>query len=59
MNIPAFDITFLFQLINTMLLLFILLGIPYFLFRLVYKTRKMEKRIAALEGEIERLKKVD
>ncbi len=57
MSIPAFDLTFLFQLLNTMLLLAIVLCIPYFLFRLVYKTRKMEKRITALESELERLKK--
>ena len=59
MNVFGFDATFIFQLINTMLLLAIVLGIPYFLFRLVYKTRKMEKRITALESELERLKKVD
>lgn len=46
------NFTFIFQLVNTALLLFLVIGVPYFVIRLIFKTKKLEQRVSALEEQL-------
>jgi len=46
------NFTFIFQLVNTALLLFLVIGVPYFVIRLIFKTKKLEQRVNALEAQL-------
>ncbi|MCA0386769.1 MAG: hypothetical protein LCH34_14555 [Firmicutes bacterium] len=48
------NFTFIFQLVNTALLLFLVIGVPYFVIRLIFKTKKLEQRVSALEAQMKR-----
>jgi len=46
------NFTFIFQLVNTALLLFLVIGVPYFVIRLIFKTKKLEQRVSAIEEQL-------
>lgn len=46
------NFTFIFQLVNTALLLFLVIGVPYFVILLIFKTKKLEQRVSALEEQL-------
>jgi len=46
------NFTFIFQLVNTALLLFLVIGVPYFVIRLIFKTKMLEQRVSALEEQL-------
>lgn len=51
-----FDITLLFQIINTLGLLFLIVAIPYLIYKSIIKNNHLKERITKLENDITELK---
>ncbi len=52
----TFDMTLLFQVVNTLVLLVILIGVPFLLIRLIRNTKTNKREIELVKKEIQNLK---